>query len=176
MRTSLSRYAAWVYRTFGRAYDLLGHYSKAIENHNEQLAIAKEGWDRAMEGNAYGSLGIVYQAKGHYSKAIEYHGQHLAIAKEGGDRAGQGSACAEPRQHVSDAGGILSTARSARRLQRRWATGRGRAGRTGTSASVSVAGGLQQGHQAPRAAPGDCKGGGRPGGGGHGIREPRQCV
>jgi hypothetical protein len=30
---------------------------------------------------------------------------------------------------------------------------------------VSVAGGLFQGHQAPRAVPSDCKGGGRPGGG-----------
>ena len=39
---------------------------------------------------------------------------------------------------------------------------------------VLVAGGLQQGHRARHSVPGDCKGGGgRPGGGGQGVREPR---
>mgnify|MGYP000415394778 CR=1 FL=1 len=38
---------------------------------------------------------------------------------------------------------------------------------------VSVAGGLQPSHRVPHAVPGDCKGGGRPGGGGRGVREPR---
>jgi len=37
---------------------------------------------------------------------------------------------------------------------------------------VSVAGGLCEGHQVPHAGPGDCKGGGRPGGGGQDVREP----
>jgi len=41
---------------------------------------------------------------------------------------------------------------------------------------VSVAGGLQPGHRVPHAVPGDCKGGGQPGGGGRGVRKPRQRV
>ena len=57
------------------------------------------------------------------------------------------------------------------RLQRRWATGRWRT-YANLGKRVSVAGGLQQGHRVPHAAPGDCKGGGRPGGGGQGVRQP----
>jgi hypothetical protein len=41
---------------------------------------------------------------------------------------------------------------------------------------VSVAGKLFQVHRVPHAGPGDCKGGGRPGGGRHGVREHRQRV
>jgi hypothetical protein len=41
---------------------------------------------------------------------------------------------------------------------------------------VLVAGGLCKGHCVPHAAPSDGKGGGRPGGGGQGVREPRQRV
>ena len=36
--------------------------------------------------------------------------------------------------------------------------------------------GLCQGDRAPHSASGDRKGGGRPGGGGRGAREPRECV
>jgi hypothetical protein len=39
---------------------------------------------------------------------------------------------------------------------------------------MSVEAGFSQGHQVPRASPGDCKGGVRPVGGGRGEREPRQ--
>jgi hypothetical protein len=95
-----------------------------------------------------------------------------------------------------------STTPSAWRLTRRWATGRGRAGRTGTSVArtsrcLAIAkevgnrageggahGGLGNAHdslgdfspgdQVPHAAPGDCQGGGRQGGGGRGVREPRE--
>ena len=52
--------------------------------------------------------------------------------------------------------------------------GEGRA--DGNLGCVSVAGGLQQGHRVPHAGPGDCKGGGRPGGGGPGVWEPLQRV
>ena len=64
-----------------------------------------------------------------------------------------------------------STTHSTWRLQRRWATGRGRAGRTGTWTTRLSR--LQQGHRVPHAMTGDCKGGGRPGGGGQGVRKPR---
>jgi tetratricopeptide (TPR) repeat protein len=72
------------------AYQLLGDSSRAIEDHEQDLASAKEVGDRAGEGGAYRNLCNVYDCPGDFSKAIEYHGQHLvAIAKEVGDRAGE---------------------------------------------------------------------------------------
>jgi hypothetical protein len=41
---------------------------------------------------------------------------------------------------------------------------------------VSGGEGLCGGHRVPHTGPGDCKGGGRPGGRGQGVREPRQRV
>jgi tetratricopeptide (TPR) repeat protein len=86
--------ASFVYCTLGRAYQSLGDYAKAIEYHEQHLAIAKEVGDRAGEGRAYSYLGNAYWLQGDFSKAIKYHGQHLAIAKEVGDRAGKGRAYA----------------------------------------------------------------------------------
>jgi tetratricopeptide (TPR) repeat protein len=80
------------YGNLSNAYESLGDYSKAIEYHQEHLAIAKEVGDRAGEGTAFGNIGNTYQSLGYYSKAIDHHGQHLAIAKEVGDRAGEGTA------------------------------------------------------------------------------------
>jgi tetratricopeptide (TPR) repeat protein len=90
VRTSIPRYAAWVYYTLGRAYHMLGNFSKALEHRKVLLTIKREVGDRAGEGEAYGNLGNAYQSLGDYAKAIEYHTQHLAIAKELGDRAGEG--------------------------------------------------------------------------------------
>jgi len=64
-----------------------------------------------------------------------------------------------------------SITRSTWRLQRRWATGGGRAWHIREPrVRVSVAGGPFKSHQVLHAVPGDCKGGGRPGGGGQGVR------
>jgi tetratricopeptide (TPR) repeat protein len=127
------------YGNLGIAYGSLGAFSKAIKYHTQHLAIAKEVGDRAGEGGAYGNLGIAYGSQGNFSKAIEYHTQHLAIANEVGDRAGEGKA----RRTGTSASRMVrmgtmprpsNTSRRTCRLLRRWATGRGRAGRTGTSA------------------------------------------
>jgi tetratricopeptide (TPR) repeat protein len=134
--------ASIVYCILGRAYDSLGDFSKAIKYHEQGLAIAKEVGDRAAEGRAYANLGNAYQSQGDFSKAVEKHGQHLAIAKEVSDRAAEGGAYGN--LGIGEGGayanlGIAyrgtmrrpsSTTRSAWRLQRRWATGRWRAGRT----------------------------------------------
>jgi tetratricopeptide (TPR) repeat protein len=69
-----------------------GDFSKAIEYHTQDLAIATEVGDRAGEGQAYGNLGNAYHSLGDFSNAIEYHTQALAIATEVGDRAGEGAA------------------------------------------------------------------------------------
>ena len=117
-----------------RAYQSLGNISKALEHHNEHLTIAKEVGDRAGEGQAYGNLGIAYDSQGDYAKAIEYHAQHLAIAKEVGDRAEEEYGASGTRIiRLGTMRRHSSTTRSTWRLQRRWATGRGRAGRTRTS-------------------------------------------
>jgi hypothetical protein len=131
-------------------------------------------------GAAYGNLCIAYKSQGHFSKAIKYHGQCLAIANEVGDR-GRGRAwrMKTSASRISRRGASarpLSTTRRTWRLQRRGATGRGRAGRKQTSgAHISRRGTLAR-LLSTHAAPGDCKGGGRPGGGGHGVREPRVRV
>ena len=82
VRTSMPSKAAWVYCILGHAYQSLGSFSKALEHHKEDLAIAKEVGDRAGEGKAYANLGNAYESQGDYAKAIEHHTQHLAIAKE----------------------------------------------------------------------------------------------
>jgi tetratricopeptide (TPR) repeat protein len=80
------------YANLGNAYQSQGDFSKAIEYHTQDLAIANEVGDRAGEGAAYGNLGIAYQSQGDFSKVIDHHVQRLAIAKEVGDRAGEGRA------------------------------------------------------------------------------------
>jgi tetratricopeptide (TPR) repeat protein len=59
-------------RNLGNAYDSLGDYSKALEHHTQDLAIARQVGDRAGEGQAYGNLGIAYQSLADFSRAIEY--------------------------------------------------------------------------------------------------------
>ena len=86
----------------------------------------------------YCNLGKAYHVQGDFRKAIEYHVQHLAIAKEMEHRAGEGNGYGNLGTRISRRGTSArpsSTTRSAWRLQRRWATGRGRAGHTGTSAT-----------------------------------------
>ena len=84
--------AGAIHSMLGNAYDSLGDFSRAIEYHTQDLAIAREVGDRAGEGSAYGNLGSAYKSLGDFSRAIEYHTQHLAIAREVGDRAGEGRA------------------------------------------------------------------------------------
>ena len=119
------------YGNLGNAYDSQGDSNKAIEYHTLDLAIAKEVGDRAGQGKAYGNLGNAYFSLGDFSKAIEYHTQHLAIAKEVGDRAGEGRGRTRTSATRISRRGTLtrpsSTTRWAWGLQRRWATGRGRA-------------------------------------------------
>jgi tetratricopeptide (TPR) repeat protein len=92
VRPSMPKLAGWVYCILGIAYQNLGSFSKALEHHEEHLAISKELGDRAGEGMAYANLGNAHQSQGAYAKAIEHHKEHLTMAKEVGDRAGEGQA------------------------------------------------------------------------------------
>jgi tetratricopeptide (TPR) repeat protein len=75
----------------GLAYSSLGEYQRAIEYHEQYLAIAREIGDRRGEGTALGNLGLAYNDLGEYQRAIDYHEQALVISREIGDRRGEGS-------------------------------------------------------------------------------------
>ena len=76
----------------GIAYDALGEYDKAIEHHNQHLALAQQIGDRQGEANALGNLGNAYQLLGEYDKAIENMSRVLEIMRQIGDRQGEASA------------------------------------------------------------------------------------
>ncbi len=75
----------------GNAYFALGDARKAIEQHEQALAIAREIGDRRGEGNAVGNLGLAYADLGDARKAIELYEEVLVIAREIGDRRGEGN-------------------------------------------------------------------------------------
>ena len=73
--------AAWAI-----CYYSLGDYRRAIDHHEQSLAIAREIGDRQGEGNALCNLGHCYYSLGDYRRAIDHIEQSLAIAREIGDR------------------------------------------------------------------------------------------
>ncbi|ELP54680.1 stress-induced bacterial acidophilic repeat motif family protein [Microcystis aeruginosa TAIHU98] len=75
--------------SLGNAYYFLGEYQKAIEFHQQSLAITREIGDRGGEAASYNNLANVYDSLGEYQKAIEFHQQSLAIEREIGDRGGE---------------------------------------------------------------------------------------
>jgi len=170
-RTAAKQTVAWVYGTLGNAYQSLENVSRAIECHKEHVTMAKEVGNWAEEGKAYGNLGIAYRSLGSFSKAIEYHAQHLATAKEVGDRVGKGAAypnlgnvfhspgdyAKAIEYHTQDLtmAKEVGDCKGGGRLQRKWATGRGRARRTGTSSARIISRGPFPRPRVPRAAPGD---------------------
>ncbi|MCZ8058454.1 MAG: tetratricopeptide repeat protein [Microcystis sp. LE19-12.2C] len=78
--------------SLGNAYDSLGEYQKAIEFHQQSLAIKREIGDRRGEAASYNNLGAVYYSLGEYQKAIEFYQQSLAITREIGDRGSEAKA------------------------------------------------------------------------------------
>jgi len=90
-----------VLNNLGLGYYLLSDYAKAVDYHQQSLAIAKrcceaqiakDVKDQEGEGKALGNLGNVYYYLGNYTKAIDYHQQSLAILREVNDRQGEGAA------------------------------------------------------------------------------------
>ncbi len=74
----------------GNAYGALGETRRAIEFHEQRLAIARKIGDRRGEGQSLGNLGGAYRALGETRRAIEFYEQDLEIAREIGDRRGEG--------------------------------------------------------------------------------------
>jgi tetratricopeptide (TPR) repeat protein len=75
----------------GIAYHALGQAERAIEYHQQALAIARDIGDRRNEGIQLGTLGEAYCTLGQVERAIEYHQQALAIAREIRDRRNEGA-------------------------------------------------------------------------------------
>ncbi len=76
----------------GNLYQALAKYDKAIEFHQQHLAIWQEFQERQGEGIALGNLGSAYLFLSEYAKAIEFLEQSLAIARELQDRHQEGTA------------------------------------------------------------------------------------
>jgi tetratricopeptide (TPR) repeat protein len=71
-------------------YAGLRQTQRAIELHEQALAIAREIGDRSGEGRHLGNLAMCYAGLGQTQRAIELHEQALAIAREIGSRSGEG--------------------------------------------------------------------------------------
>ena len=88
----------------GTIYSTLGQTEKAIEHHQQALAIARETGNRSGEGTQLGNLGNRYAGLGQTEKAIEHTQQALAIARETGDRSGEGSQLGSLGNRYADLG------------------------------------------------------------------------
>jgi len=75
----------------GNAWADLGETRRAIEFHEQALAIDREIGDRRGEGQDLGNLGLAWANLGETRRAIEFHEQALTIAREIGDRRGEGA-------------------------------------------------------------------------------------
>ncbi len=73
----------------GNAYHSLGEYQRAIDYHQQSLAIAQQLGDRSGEGASLGNLGLAYNSLREYQRAIDYHQQSLAIQQQIGERYGE---------------------------------------------------------------------------------------
>ena len=73
----------------GNAYDSLGEYRRAIEFHEQHLAIAREIGDRLGEGQALINMGNAYHSLGEYRRAIEFQEQSLQMERGVGNRQGE---------------------------------------------------------------------------------------
>ena len=72
-------------------YQLFGDHDAALKLHQAHLNIARQIFDKAAMGRAYGNIGNAYSASGLYDQAVKYHKQELTISKEVGDRTSEAS-------------------------------------------------------------------------------------
>ncbi len=75
-------WAAYSLSLIGYAYGELRQYEKAIEYHQQALAISRESKLRMREGKALRILGLSHSNLNHPEKAIEYQEQALLVSRE----------------------------------------------------------------------------------------------
>ncbi|MBW4493034.1 MAG: CHAT domain-containing protein [Oscillatoria princeps RMCB-10] len=80
------QWEAQALNNLGVAYFQVGDYAKALESHQQQLALAQKlqalGEGPSAQGQALVALATVYSALGNYEKAIEFYRQSLDSAPE----------------------------------------------------------------------------------------------
>ena len=79
-----------ILKELGTINNLMSEPRKAIEFHEQALAIFSEIGDRRGECAALGNLGLDYSDLGDPRKAIEFYEQALKISQEIGDRRNEG--------------------------------------------------------------------------------------
>ena len=77
--------------SLGLVYAAMGDLPKAIDHHQQALAIDRQIGYRQGEASDLGNLGLVYAAMGDLRKALQHHQQALAIHREIGYRRGEAS-------------------------------------------------------------------------------------
>ena len=68
----------------------MSEYQKAIDYHQQSLAIKKQIGDRSGEAISLNNLGTVSYRLGQYQKTLDYYQQALAIAQQIGVRNSEG--------------------------------------------------------------------------------------
>ena len=77
-----SSYEGKILSSIGGVYDRIGQYLKALDFHQQALAIQKQIGDRSGESSTLNSIGGVYNRIGQYPKALDFCQQALAIQKQ----------------------------------------------------------------------------------------------
>jgi CHAT domain-containing protein/Tfp pilus assembly protein PilF len=87
-------YTSYFLGNLGIIYNDLDQYPKALEYHQQALAIHREIGDRRQEGGQLTNIGNVYNRLGQYLKAVEYYQQASNIFREVGDKDWEGTSLA----------------------------------------------------------------------------------
>ncbi|NEQ64852.1 MAG: CHAT domain-containing protein [Symploca sp. SIO2D2] len=77
------------FSSLGNAYSSLAEYERAIDFHEQSLAIFREIGDIQGEANSLNGLGNVYYSLAEYERAIDFYQQSLAIFRQIGARQGE---------------------------------------------------------------------------------------
>ncbi len=73
----------------GRCYFDLGNYSKALDNHQQALAIRQKFDDLYGQASSLANVGIAYSRMGDGKSALRYFEQSLKLQRSIGDRRGE---------------------------------------------------------------------------------------
>ncbi|MCW5966885.1 MAG: CHAT domain-containing protein [Blastocatellales bacterium] len=73
----------------GRAYDLLGLSSEAVNHYNQALIIFREAKEKRGEAQTLNYIGLAQWSMGESASAIDVFNQALTLRREVGDKAGE---------------------------------------------------------------------------------------
>jgi CHAT domain-containing protein/Tfp pilus assembly protein PilF len=73
-------------------YERLGQRQKAIEHHDQSLALARETGDKERESAALNNIGRIYRLMGENRRAIEFYNQTIPLHRNAGNLRGEADA------------------------------------------------------------------------------------